>query len=134
MFQFIKVFLQQSIFFLDSHQSLAPVTLVRLGASQAAAAPAPEGITTRRSTRSAAKFGGAQPNVGIECDDEMSSVQVTVDSQELALVTQQANPILLLDQDQVRDYIIVNYSTVFLPSLCANVKKFPLLFWFALLF
>ena len=34
---------------------------------------------------------------------------MTVDSQELALVTQQANPILLLDQDQVRDYTTVNY-------------------------
>ena len=44
----------------------------------------------------------------------MSAVQVTVDSQELALVTQQANPILLLDQDQVRDYTIVNYITLLL--------------------
>jgi hypothetical protein len=125
MLQFIKVFLLKSFFLIDSHQSLAPVTLVRLGpapAAQAAPAPAPEGITTRRSTRSAAKFGGAQPNVGVEGDDEMSSVQVTVDSQELALVTQQANPILLLDQDQVRDYIIVNYSTVFPPRKCYEIS------------
>ena len=103
------IYFKISISFTDSQQSLAPVTLVRLGASQVAPTPAPEGITTRRSTRSGAKFGGNQPNVGVEGDDEMSAVQVTVDSQELALVTQQANPILLLDQDQVRDYTTVNY-------------------------
>jgi hypothetical protein len=33
--------------------------------------------------------------------DEIASDEQTVDSQEMALVTQQANPIFMLDQDQV---------------------------------
>jgi hypothetical protein len=68
-------------------------------------APQPEGITTRRSTRSAASrtaignvTSGSAAGNGV---DEIASDEQTVDSQEMALVTQQANPIFMLDQDQV---------------------------------
>lgn len=93
------------------------MTLLRLGGSPAASsvpAPQPEGITTRRSTRSAASrtaignvtSGSAAGNVTSgsvagNVVDEIASDEQTVDSQEMALVTQQANPIFMLDQDQV---------------------------------
>ena len=84
------------------------MTLLRLGGSPAASsvpAPQPEGITTRRSTRSAASRTAAgnvtSGSVAGNVVDEMASDEQTVDSQEMALVTQQANPIFMLDQDQV---------------------------------
>ncbi len=92
------------------------MTLLRLGGSPAASSvPAPQpGITTRRSTRSAASRTAAgnvtsgsvagnvtSGSVAGNVVDEMASDEQTVDSQEMALVTQQANPIFMLDQDQV---------------------------------
>ena len=92
----------------DSHQS-APVTLVRLTPASQPMAPPPTqlptptlgdvvvGVTTRRSTRSSARF---------VTEEEVVPVQISVDHQELSIVAAQqaANPILMLDQDQVRNH------------------------------
>ena len=61
-----------------------------------AAAPTTDGIGTRRSARTATKTSASDDSV------DLASVQMTVDSHEMSLVSQQANPILLLDPDQVR--------------------------------
>jgi hypothetical protein len=88
----------------DSHQS-APVTLVRLGSSPPASQPE---VTARRSTRNAAK----------SASDNEHAVQVTVDSQELSLVSQPANPILMLDQDQVKSVLDQDQEPILrLPNL-----------------
>ena len=89
--------------------------LVRLGGSQQQQQQPPgDGIATRRLTRNAARFA-AQETVA----DKLATVNVSVDSQELAIVSaaQQANPIVMLDQEQVKPITLIYTIPIFGPKI-----------------